>query len=54
MRERIKMEMRKESLITEKMGQVITFKKKGNFIDDVPDGKHIYYWENGKIKDEGN
>ena len=29
------MEMRKESLITEKMGQVITFKKKGNFIDDV-------------------
>jgi antitoxin component YwqK of YwqJK toxin-antitoxin module len=26
----------------------------GNFIDDNPDGKHIYYWENGKIKDEGN
>lgn len=26
----------------------------GNFIDDVPDGKHVYYWENGKIKDEGN
>jgi uncharacterized protein len=26
----------------------------GNFIDDYPDGKHVYYWENGKIKDEGN
>jgi antitoxin component YwqK of YwqJK toxin-antitoxin module len=26
----------------------------GNFIDDNPDGKHIYYWENGKSKDEGN
>jgi uncharacterized protein len=26
----------------------------GNFIDDNPDGKHTYYWENGKIKDEGN
>jgi uncharacterized protein len=25
----------------------------GNFIEDNPDGKHIYYWENGKIKDEG-
>jgi len=25
----------------------------GNFIDDNPDGKHIYYWENGKIKNEG-
>ena len=26
----------------------------GNFVDDNPDGKHTYYWENGKIKDEGN
>ena len=26
---------------------------KGNFIDDLPDGKHVEYWENGKIKDEG-
>jgi len=26
---------------------------KGNFIDDNPDGRHTYYWENGKIKDEG-
>ena len=25
----------------------------GNFIDDNPDGKHIYYWDNGKMKDEG-
>ena len=27
---------------------------KGGFIEDNPDGKHTYYWENGKIKDEGN
>jgi antitoxin component YwqK of YwqJK toxin-antitoxin module len=26
---------------------------KGNFIDDNPDGRHTWYWENGKIKDEG-
>lgn len=26
---------------------------KGNFIDDLPDGKHIRYWENGKVHDEG-
>jgi len=26
---------------------------KGNFIEDIPDGKHVYYWENGKIRDEG-
>jgi antitoxin component YwqK of YwqJK toxin-antitoxin module len=26
---------------------------KGNFIEDNPDGKHTYYWENGKVKDEG-
>ena len=26
---------------------------KGGFIEDNPDGKHIYYWENGKVKDEG-
>jgi uncharacterized protein len=25
----------------------------GNFIEDNPDGKHVYYWDNGKIKDEG-
>jgi uncharacterized protein len=25
----------------------------GSFVDDVPDGKHISYWDNGKIKDEG-
>jgi antitoxin component YwqK of YwqJK toxin-antitoxin module len=25
----------------------------GNFIEDNPDGKHFYYWDNGKIKDEG-
>jgi uncharacterized protein len=27
---------------------------KGRFIEDNPDGKHTYYWENGKVKDEGN
>jgi antitoxin component YwqK of YwqJK toxin-antitoxin module len=26
---------------------------KGGFIEDNPDGKHTYYWENGKVKDEG-
>ncbi|MFH1159366.1 MAG: hypothetical protein V1733_00250 [bacterium] len=25
----------------------------GAFIDDLPDGKHTYYWENGKVRDEG-
>ena len=25
----------------------------GSFVEDNPDGKHIYYWDNGKIKDEG-
>ncbi|MEI7662416.1 MAG: toxin-antitoxin system YwqK family antitoxin [Bacteroidota bacterium] len=27
---------------------------KGGFVEDNPDGKHIWYWENGKIKDEGS
>jgi uncharacterized protein len=27
---------------------------KGGFIEDNPDGKHTWYWENGKIKDEGS
>ena len=26
----------------------------GSFVEDNPDGKHTYYWDNGKIKDEGN
>lgn len=25
----------------------------GNFIEDNPDGKHFYYWDNGKLKEEG-
>ena len=25
----------------------------GNFIEDNPDGKHFYYWDNGKLKQEG-
>jgi len=27
---------------------------KGSFLEDLPDGKHIYYWDNGKVKDEGS
>jgi antitoxin component YwqK of YwqJK toxin-antitoxin module len=26
---------------------------KGNFIDDLPDGKHSWFWDNGKVHDEG-
>jgi antitoxin component YwqK of YwqJK toxin-antitoxin module len=26
---------------------------RGRFIDDLPDGKHTYYWENGNKKKEG-
>ncbi|MCK9421111.1 MAG: hypothetical protein M0Q38_00760 [Bacteroidales bacterium] len=26
---------------------------KGSFVEDNPDGKHIYYWDNGKVRDEG-
>ena len=26
---------------------------KGGFIEDLPDGKHVYYWDNEKIRDEG-
>jgi len=25
----------------------------GSFVDDNPDGKHIYYWDNGKVRNEG-
>jgi uncharacterized protein len=38
--------------VDNKTDSILSFK--GNFIDDNPDGKHTYYWENGKIKDEGN
>lgn len=27
---------------------------KGSFLDDLPDGKHTYYWANGKVRDEGS
>lgn len=27
---------------------------KGNFNEDLPNGKHIYYWPNGKVKSEGS
>ncbi len=26
----------------------------GKFVDGLPNGKHIWYWENGKIKQQGN
>jgi uncharacterized protein len=39
------------STLNEKTDSTLSFS--GNFIDDNPDGKHIYYWDNGKIKDEG-
>jgi uncharacterized protein len=35
----------------EKTDSLLNFK--GGYIEDNPDGKHIYYWENGKVKDEG-
>jgi len=34
-----------------KIDSILSFS--GSFIEDNPDGKHSYYWENGKIKDEG-
>jgi len=30
-----------------------TLQYEGKFVEDNPDGKHIYYWENGAKKDEG-
>jgi antitoxin component YwqK of YwqJK toxin-antitoxin module len=38
-------------LTNEKTDSILSFS--GNFIEDNPDGKHIYYWDNGNIKDEG-
>jgi antitoxin component YwqK of YwqJK toxin-antitoxin module len=35
----------------EKTDSMIVFK--GNFIDDLPDGKHSWFWDNGKVHDEG-
>ena len=26
----------------------------GNFVDDIPEGEQLYYWDNGKIKDKGS
>lgn len=26
----------------------------GNYVDGLPDGEHIYYWDNGKVKEKGN
>ncbi len=26
----------------------------GRFVEDNPNGRHVYYWENGKIRDERN
>ncbi len=35
----------------QKTDSVLSFT--GNYIEDYPDGKHVYYWDNGKIRDEG-
>jgi antitoxin component YwqK of YwqJK toxin-antitoxin module len=35
----------------ERTDSVVSFR--GNFIEDNPDGKHVYYWESGQVKDEG-
>lgn len=34
-----------------KTDSIISFQ--GSFIDDLPDGKQVSYWENGKIREEG-
>jgi antitoxin component YwqK of YwqJK toxin-antitoxin module len=26
----------------------------GNYIEGLPDGEHIWYWDNGKVKEKGN
>ena len=31
-----------------------TLSFEGEFIDDLPNGKHTFYWDNGNIKDIGN
>jgi len=38
--------------MNEKTDSVLSFS--GSFVEDNPDGKHIYYWDNGKVKDEGS
>lgn len=35
------------------MGEVETLRFEGKYVEDNPNGKHIYYWDNGKRKDEG-
>ena len=35
------------------MGEKNILRFEGRFIEDNPQGKHVYYWENGKRKDEG-
>jgi antitoxin component YwqK of YwqJK toxin-antitoxin module len=37
--------------MNEKTDSILYFS--GSFVEDNPDGKHIYYWDNGKVKDEG-
>lgn len=36
------------------MGKQKVLRFEGRFIEDNPHGKHIYYWDNGKKKDEGS
>jgi len=35
----------------DKMDSLVMFK--GNFIDDLADGRHTWFWDNGKVHDEG-
>jgi antitoxin component YwqK of YwqJK toxin-antitoxin module len=37
--------------VNTKTDSILSFS--GSFVEDNPDGKHIYYWDNGKVKDEG-
>ncbi|MCX6244584.1 MAG: hypothetical protein NTU98_07740 [Bacteroidetes bacterium] len=40
------------TILNSKTDSVISFS--GSFVEDNPDGKHIYYWDNGKVKNEGS
>jgi antitoxin component YwqK of YwqJK toxin-antitoxin module len=35
------------------MGQQQVLRYEGRFVEDNPNGRHIWYWDNGKKKDEG-
>jgi len=41
------------NLVTKEVQKDSVLMFSGNFIEDNPDGKHFYYWDNGKLKEEG-